>query len=111
MFYLDKTSLQQFLNRLTILLTKVFVNMRKYENLPTKMIQSIKEVETLLIDEGPLEIKVIVTLGRLGGAADPSTIETEALLSVGFLLGSLGQLRCLPVVLHQSVGKVESGEI
>ncbi|MFX0196373.1 MAG: hypothetical protein ACFFCW_09650 [Candidatus Hodarchaeota archaeon] len=55
--------------------------MRKQENLPTKMIQSIKEVETLLLDDGPLEVKVIVALGRLGGAADPSAIEAEASLT------------------------------
>lgn len=78
---LDKTSLQHFLEKLAISLTKVFIETKSHENLSTKMIQSIKEVETLLLEEGPVEVKVIVALGRLGGAADPSAIETAASLT------------------------------
>jgi len=72
---------QQFLERLAISLTKVIHHMRAYENLPTKLTQGLEEMETMLLNEGPHEIKIIAALGRLGGSAGPRSLETETSLT------------------------------
>lgn len=102
--YLDEIDPQQFLAKLAISLTKVFATMRAHENLPTKVTQSIEEIETLLLDEGPLEIKVIATLGRLGGAATPSTLETEASLTSEEVYKAIVALDAAGIVVEEVPG-------
>jgi hypothetical protein len=78
---LDEIDPQQFLERLAISIVKVIHHMRTYENLPTKLTQSLEETEAMLLNEGLHETRIITALGRLGGSAGPSALETETSLS------------------------------
>jgi len=95
---------QRFLEKLSIALSKVFINTRSLENLPTKLTKSIEETENILLEDGPPEMKVIAALGRLGGTAAPSVLKTETSLTQGEVNKAIDALHATGTILEEIPG-------
>lgn len=100
----DLTQQKRFLEQLSITLTKVFVNAKSIENLPDKLMQSIEETESLLLKDGSPEMKVLVTLERLGGVSSASVLENETSLAQKEVDATIKALHALGVIIEESPG-------
>lgn len=100
----DLTQQKRFLEQLSITLTKVFVNAKSFENLPDKLMQSIEETESILLKDGPPEMKVLVTLERLGGVSSASVLENETSLAQEEVDATIKALHALGVIIEESPG-------
>lgn len=100
----DLTQQKRFLEQLSITLIKVFVNAKSIDNLPDKLIQSIEETESILLKYGSPEMKVLVTLERLGGVSSASVLESETSLAQKEVDASIKALHALGVIIEESPG-------
>lgn len=100
----DLTQQKRFLEQLSITLIKVFVNAKSIENLPDKLMQSIEETESILLNYGSPEMKVLFTLERLGGVSSSSVLENETSLAQKEVDASIKALHALGVIIEESPG-------
>ncbi|MFQ6123701.1 MAG: hypothetical protein ACE5R6_03725 [Candidatus Heimdallarchaeota archaeon] len=102
----DLTQQKRFLEQLSITLTKVFVIAKSIENLPNKLMRSIEETESILLKDGPPEMRVLVTLERLGGVSSASVLRNETSLTQEEVDTSIKALHTLGVIIEESPGLV-----